>query len=196
MKFREIEEIVNTLIEILCNREYNTHYEYLMWCLHTTHQLRYAIKELSINHVLGFIRCLRYVFEVAIQVMFMKQKFNNNEDRIIKELKRREKLGTSFTLKMITNVREMAGTVKKELIRQYIRLTSYVHPTYTLYTHRNIINKLDNDDVKIVEELFYKTIDSVLYIYMRLYNVCEKLCELCIKHSLSRCSKYCKRTQS
>lgn len=180
--------LIERLLNIINNFQFQDTYSYKVWKEILPKFLKKILNFQLIDYELIFY--LRFIFETVIQFFYMKQKYNLNSEMIWKDLKIRENKGSSFSIRMITDMRDTPGIIKKEFLKHYLQLAEFLHPSYKVIQCVDL-NKCT--DMNMIEQLILKTIDLILYIYLRVYGVDQKICSLCHEYDLKRCLKFCLR---
>ncbi|NPA70342.1 MAG: hypothetical protein GXO26_05975 [Crenarchaeota archaeon] len=128
---------------------------------------------------------MKLCLEIAFQLKYFKDKFSNKSvEEFIKDLYRRSRRGSSFSIRMLTDSKDIPGKFKKDFLKIYLKICEYVHPSYSII--------FSNIDKNIVEELFRDFLDTLLYILLACYGRRDDLCNICLEYSLYHCSRRCK----
>ncbi len=156
--------------------------------------LRGVIRRLLelLDRGLDLISCCAYlklILETVILLRYLREKYGNNAEAAFRELQSRSRRGQSFSIRMVTDSKHIAGRVKKEILNTYLDVCQFVHPSSTLV---NALLK-DQEDYDIVQELVRRVSDYVLYLLLLTFGKNEHICEVCSEYGLQRCSKYCSR---
>ncbi len=128
---------------------------------------------------------LKLSLELIFQLRYFLEKYGTEKiEYFLKDLSRRSKRGSSFSIRMITDSRNIAGRVKREILNTYLQICEYVHPSLKL---------LMNPDISEYAKHMHKVVDIVMYTILMSYGTVNEICELCRRYSLERCEKYCSR---
>ncbi len=184
----------------LMNRDlkYITHYEELIWCKLVPMLLKKLVKDIDERIVANIAFDLKMLIESVVQATYLLLKHKFNEVSIRSELSRRTKTAATFTAKMITELPNTPGPIKRQILNMYLKVSEYTHPTLKLLERAHLLlNTQSREDIeKEVIEITKGVIDIVMYLYLRLYRKQIPLIALSIvnnlsyNYSLSRTFKY------
>ncbi|NPB00133.1 MAG: hypothetical protein GXO10_02045 [Crenarchaeota archaeon] len=133
--------------------------------------------------ILSFL--LKLCLEIAFQLKYFKDKFSNRPvEDFIRELYKRSKKGSSFSIRMLTDSKNIPGKFKKDFLKTYLKICEYVHPSYNLI--------FSNIDRSIIDNIFQRFVDILLYILLLCYGPRDDICRICLSNDLYYCSRRCK----
>lgn len=189
MKEKEIIQLLRYLNEVLlelnnCLSKYPHFYRTRILLKHVIEDIMENIKY---NHIVDTIRDLRLMLEIIVQTTYLHMKHKGDQKAIEQELSRREKTASIFNAKMITGIPGLHGVVKKDILKLYLKLAEYTHPTSKL------LKVLTTKDFPKLRELATKTIDYTIYLLLTLCGknyLSNKLIHEARKYNLERTSKY------
>jgi len=164
--------------------KHNTIYESLIWGRLIPFLLEKLAKDVNEKRNIDIAFDLKLIIESAIQATYLLLKHKFNEANIRRELSRRTKTASIFTAKMITELPNTPGPIKKQILNIYLRISEYTHPTQKIMEKISTIattNSLDPD----VRELIKETIDLTMYLFLRLYRKQVPALTLSILNNLS-----------
>ena len=176
------------LLDALCKEclASNTYLE-MLWCRLIKKEVELMINNLKHNHHLDVARSLKLLLECGIQSLYLYSKYEGDSDKIFKELRRRSRLGVSFNMSMISRIPNLNPRVKKELVKTYLEVSKYVHPTIELLNYEEGI---------ALKQLITRSLDMTTYLACR---ICGKEKVLAVKSlilelGLERSAKYLRLT--
>ncbi len=180
-----ISNVINILEQILENTEIEYEKRIISMLIEI---LRSVLKcyncenSLRIN-IVSFL--FKFSMELIFQLKYFKDKLSKKTvEEIMKELSRRSRRGASFSIRMLTDARDIPGKYKKDFLRIYLRICNNVHPSYSA-----LLSKSGEDDIKM---LFIDFLDVLLYMLILCYGRREDICEICRSLSLYHCSRRCR----
>lgn len=151
------------------------------------HVIENIVENIEHDHLVDAIRDLRLILEIIVQTTYLHMKHRGDQKAIEHELSRREKTASIFNAKMITDIPGLHGVVKKDILKLYLKLAEYTHPTSKL------LEVLTTKDLLKLQELALKTIDYTTYLLLVLCGknyLDNKLVHEARKYNLERTSKY------
>ncbi len=160
-----------------------------VWCDLVRSEVELMIKNLDQGHQKDVIRSLKLILECSIQSSYLYLKHGGNTDKILNELKRRDKLGTSFNMSMISRIPNLNPRIKKEIIRAYLDVSTYVHPTIKL------IMNCEGRTIPL-QPLICRSLDIATYLACRLCGreITANIKNLVSELGFERCAKYLRIT--
>ena len=175
--------------------KHNTIYESLIWIRLIPSLLEKLAKDINEKRNIDIALDLKLIIESAVQATYLLLRHKFNEMNIRRELSRRTKTASIFTAKMITELPNTPGPIKKHILNIYLRISEYTHPSQKIMEKTSVIiatNNLDPD----IRELIKETIDLTIYLFLRLYRkrvpalVLSLLNNLSYTYGLNRTKKY------
>jgi len=151
------------------------------------HVIENIMENVKHDHVVDAIRDLRLILEIIVQTIYLHMKHKGDQKGIERELLRREKTASIFNAKMITNIPGLHGVIKKDILKLYLKLAEYTHPTSKL------LEALTIKDFSEPQELAVRTIDYSIYLLLMLCGksyLSNELAHKARKYNLERTSKY------
>ncbi|RLG58585.1 hypothetical protein DRN86_05465, partial [Candidatus Geothermarchaeota archaeon] len=91
------------------------------------------------GHVVDSLHILKFIIEAAVQSLYLFVKNEGDEETIWRELRLRGKHATSFSVRMIINLPNTPGLIKKDMRRVYVEIAKYSHPTYEILRNTIIL---------------------------------------------------------
>ncbi len=138
--------------------------------------------ELSII-ILFFL--LKLCIEIIFQLKYFKDRFSEKSiEDFIRDLHKRSRRGSSFSIRMLTDSRDIPGKFKKDFLRTYLKICEYVHPSYSMF--------FSNIDKRIIDDVLLDFLDTMLYVLLTCYGRRDDICEICLSYSLYHCSRKCR----
>ncbi|WFO74664.1 hypothetical protein J4526_06170 [Desulfurococcaceae archaeon MEX13E-LK6-19] len=132
---------------------------------------------------------LKIIYEVVGQETYYRL-IGVGDDEFQRILSKRSREYASFKTWMITKLKGVDGVTRKKLLRLYLTLSNYVHPSTRLY-----------EGLEVDNELILRAMDAIVYmITLGNNNYLQRLCGIADPEKLSRClfvktskrvSKYC-----
>ena len=184
--------LLKKLQEALTGRAYSTSYESKVWRQVIPTLISKLCKAITERDIIQVALLLKLLIEYFSQVKYFIDRFSHDDDKFMLDLRRRSRRGQSFSIRMITESKNVPGPVKKKLVNLYLEVSKFVHPSEELTVALTSERR---------EDLFWEIISSVdsivdllLYLYMSVYGVSESVCKLCLEYSLERCLKRCVRS--
>ena len=114
------------------------------------------------------LRVLKFIIEAAVQSLYLLVKNEGNEEAIWRELRLRGKHATSFSVRMIVNLPNTSGLIKKDILRVYVEIAKYSHPTYKILSNPIILATEETSSFRMVLELTKQALDYVAYLALRI----------------------------
>ena len=124
-------------------------------------------ENLRIKHYVDLLRSLKILIEASIQLLYYFSKYGVNEEGVSREVKRREKSATTFNIKMIGKIRDLHLSIKKEIIKTYLDISKFTHPTKNLL----LIHERKHIDENELRTLLHRATDIVAYCILRVCRV-------------------------
>jgi len=113
------------------------------------------------NHYIDLLRSLKVVIEASIQLFYYFSKYGINEEGILREVKRRERSATTFNIKMVSKIRDLHLNIRKEIIKTYLAICEFTHPT------RNLLLIHKRKSKKILHDFLRRSADIMTYCLLR-----------------------------
>ncbi len=120
------------------------------------------------GHVVDSLHILKFIIEAAVQSLYLFVKNEGDEETIWRELRLRGKHATSFSVRMIINLPNTPGLIKKDMRRVYVEIAKYSHPTYEILRNTIILAAGEASSFKMVLELTKQALDYVAYLALRI----------------------------
>ncbi len=119
---------------------------------------------------------LKVSYETAVQETYYKL-IGVNSDEFQRILSKRSREYASFKTWMITKLKGVDGVTRKKLLRLYLTLSNYTHPSARLYK-----------GLEVDEELILQVMDAIVYIVtLGSSNYLQRLCRMIDSEKLSKC---------
>jgi len=164
--------------------KYNTVYESLIWNKLIPLLMEKLAKDISERRNIDIAFDLKLIIESAIQATYLLLKHKFNEINIKRELSRRTKTASIFTAKMIAELPNTPGPIKKQILNIYLKISEYTHPTLRIMERISAMITLSDLDPDI-RELIKETVDLTIYLLLRLYKEQVSALTLSILNNLS-----------
>ena len=184
-----VDRVITILQEI--SNKVSTRYEKMalirMSSLLTSLKKCYYCNNESSSNIIAFL--LKLCLEIMFQLKYFKDKYDKDlEDNFIRELSKRSRKGSSFSIRMLTESKGIPGKYKKDFLKIYLKICSYVHPSYEfLLSEQQKIN---------VDNLLLEFLDVLLYVLLTCYGPEGRTCDICREHGLKHCLRKCSRAIS
>ncbi len=152
-------------------------------------------ENLRIKHYIDLLRSLKVVIEASIQLLYYFNKYGVSEEGVLREVRRREKSATTFNIKMINKIRDLHLSIKKEIVRTYLNISEFTHPTRSLL----LIHEGKYANREELQILLHKSTDIVTYCILRVCGtsiINDELMKLVNELGLERSLKYIGRIGS
>ncbi len=177
-------DIIKCLNLVHKDLKYNTVYESLIWNKLIPLLMEKLAKDISERRNIDIAFDLKLIIESAIQATYLLLKHKFNEINIKRELSRRTKTASIFTAKMIAELPNTPGPIKKQILNIYLKISEYTHPTLRIMERISAMITLSDLDPDI-RELIKETVDLTMYLLLRLYKEQVSALTLSILNNLS-----------
>lgn len=159
---KQIQELLNYIIMVL--NELKDHFNQHPYLQRTCRLMELIVgnarRNIGQGHIVDYVRDLRLLLETAIQATYLYMKHRGDQKAIESELRRREKTATIFNAKMISRIPGLHGIIKRRILRLYLKLAEYTHPT------NKLVEALATNNIPGLRELTTNTIDYVTYLLL------------------------------
>ncbi len=145
-----------------------------VWDKAVSGSLAMLSENVSSGHIADVMRILKFILEAAVQSLYLFVKNNGDDEKIWRELRVRGRHATSFNARMIANLPDTPRQIRKDILKTYLAVAKYSHPTYEVLADPNILVVMKVLPKDILE-LLRQALDYVAYIALRLCKLRNRL---------------------
>ncbi len=185
----EVTQLLRKITEIISRETYSTSYEKKIWTNVVPKLLGRLCRALEEKDLLQIALYSKLIVEYLAQIKYLRDRYNNDDEKFFSDLRKRTRRGQSFSIRMITDAKNVPGPIKRKILNVYLYFAQFVHPSENLTSY--LVASSGNLPVDLICYLS-RLLDVILYLYMLMYGIRDSLCDLCVRGSFEMCSKRCR----